>query len=158
MNLEATDRTPAISLTQDPLKLSISGESFPEDVSAFYGDIISAINQLASTAKGKLEVEMAMVYINSSSIKAMYRIFEGLDAYRQAGNEVQVTWKAEADDDIMQELGEDFKDRSLISTIEKNYYWPKAKPFSRLETMRKSKGLLSACLTGFPRWCVKTRI
>jgi hypothetical protein len=111
MNLEATDRTPAISLTRDPLKLSISGESFPEDVSAFYGDIISAINQLATTAKGKLEVEMAMVYINSSSIKAMYRIFEGLDAYRQAGNEVQVTWKAEADDDIMQELGEDFKDR-----------------------------------------------
>jgi hypothetical protein len=41
----------------------------------------------------------------------MYRIFEGLDAYRQAGNEVQVNWKAEEDDDIMQELGEDFKDR-----------------------------------------------
>lgn len=111
MNIAATDRTPAITLTDSPLKLSISGESFPEDVSAFYGEVIAAINQLATTAKGKLEVEMAMVYINSSSIKAMYRIFEGLDAYRQAGNEVQVTWVAEADDDIMQELGEDFKDR-----------------------------------------------
>jgi hypothetical protein len=122
MKLEATDRTPAISLTQDPLKLSISGESFPEDVSAFYGDIISAINQLAITAKGKLEVEMAMIYINSSSIKALYRIFEGLDAYRQAGYEVQVTWKAEADDDIMQELGEDFKDRfqALIFSVEQH--------------------------------------
>ena len=93
------------------MKLSVLGESFPEDVSAFYGEVISAINQLATTTKGKLEVEMAMVYINSSSIKAMYRIFEGIDAYRQAGNEVQVTWKAEADDDIMQELGEDLKDR-----------------------------------------------
>ena len=111
MNIAATDRTPAISLTQSPLKLNISGESFPEDVSAFYGQVISAVNQLATTAKGKMDVEMAMVYINSSSIKAMYRIFEGLDAYRQAGNEVQVTWVAEADDDIMQELGEDFKDR-----------------------------------------------
>ena len=111
MHIAATDRTPAISLTHEPLKLSILGESFPEDVSAFYGEVISAINQLTSTSNGKLDVEMAMVYINSSSIKAMYRIFEGLDAYRQAGNEVQVTWKAEADDDIMQELGEDFKDR-----------------------------------------------
>ena len=111
MKLEATDRTPAISLTQDPLKLSIHGESFPEDVSAFYGEVISTINQMPNTSKGKLDVEMAMVYINSSSIKAMYRIFEGLDTYRQAGNDVQVTWKAEADDDIMQELGEDFKDR-----------------------------------------------
>jgi hypothetical protein len=122
MQIAATDRTPAISLTQDPLKLSISGESFPEDVSAFYGEVISAINQLATSAKGKLEVEMAMVYINSSSIKAMYRIFEGLDAYRLANNEVQVTWKAEADDDIMQELGEDFKDRfqSLNFTVEQH--------------------------------------
>jgi hypothetical protein len=122
MQIEATDRTPAISLTQDPLKFSISGESFPEDVSAFYGEVISAINQLAATAKGKIDVEMAMVYINSSSIKAMYRIFEGLDAYRQSGNEVQVTWKAEADDDIMQELGEDFKDRfqALNFTVEQH--------------------------------------
>jgi hypothetical protein len=122
MQIAATDRTPAISLTQDPLKLSISGESFPEDVSAFYGEVITAINQLAITAKGKLEVEMAMVYINSSSIKAMYRIFEGLDAFRQAGNDVQVTWKAEGDDDIMQELGEDFKDRfqALDFTVEQH--------------------------------------
>ena len=122
MQIAATDRTPAISLTLSPLKLSISGESFPEDVSAFYGEVISAINQLASNAKGKIEVEMAMVYINSSSIKAMYRIFEGLDAYRQTGNDVQVTWKAEADDDIMLELGEDFKDRfqSLNFTVEQH--------------------------------------
>jgi len=122
MQIAATDRTPAISLTQDPLKLCISGESFPEDVSAFYGEVISAINQMPTTTKGKLDVEMAMVYINSSSIKAMYRIFEGLDAYRQAGNEVQVTWKAEADDDIMQELGEDFKDRfqALNFTVEQH--------------------------------------
>ena len=111
MNIEATDRTPAITLSYDPLKLMMAGESFPEDVSAFYGEVITAINQLASSAKGKLDVEMALVYINSSSIKAMYRIFEGLDAYRQAGNVVQVNWKAEEDDDIMQELGEDFKDR-----------------------------------------------
>ena len=111
MHIAATDRTPAISLTHEPLKLSILGESFPEDVSAFYGEVITAINQLAGSSKGKLDVEMALVYINSSSIKAMYRIFEGLDAYRQAGNEVQVNWKFEEDDDIMQELGEDFKDR-----------------------------------------------
>ena len=122
MQIAATDRTPSISLTQDPLKLSISGESFPEDVSAFYGEVITAVNQLASTSKGKLDVEMAMVYINSSSIKAMYRIFEGIEAYRQAGNEVQVKWKAEADDDIMQELGEDFKDRfqALNFTVEQH--------------------------------------
>lgn len=111
MNIAATDRTPAISLTDAPLKLSISGESFPEDVSAFYGEVIAAVNQLTTTAKGKLEVEMAMVYINSSSIKAMFRIFEGLEAVRKNGQSLSITWHHQEDDDIMQELGEDFKDR-----------------------------------------------
>ena len=122
MHIAATDRTPAIDLTLTPLKLVMAGESFPEDVSAFYGEVITSINQLATNVQGKLEVEMAFVYINSSSIKAMYRIFEGIDAYRQAGNEVQVVWKAEEDDDIMQELGEDFKDRfqSLNFTVEQH--------------------------------------
>jgi hypothetical protein len=122
MHIAATDRTPAIDLTLTPLKLVMTGESFPEDVSAFYGEVITSINQLVTNVQGKLEVEMAFVYINSSSIKAMYRIFEGIDAYRQAGNEVQVVWKAEEDDDIMQELGEDFKDRfqSLNFTVEQH--------------------------------------
>jgi len=119
LHIAATDRTPEISLTYQPLKLLIQGESFPEDVSAFYGQVINAINSLQTQAKGELQVEMTMIYINSSSIKAMYRIFEGLDAYRKAGNQVEVVWKAEEDDDIMQELGEDFKDRfqELIFSI-----------------------------------------
>lgn len=111
LQIPATDRTPEITFTAQPLRLLIQGESFPEDVSAFYGQIINAINALPTQGKGDMQVEMAMIYINSSSIKALYRIFEGLDTYGKAGNHVTVVWKAEEDDDIMQELGEDFKDR-----------------------------------------------
>ena len=111
LHIQGTERTPEVQLLTDPLSLKIQGESFPEDVAVFYGPVITAVNALSLAPKGPLNVSLAMVYINSSSIKAMYRIFEGLDAYRQAGNEVQVNWKFEEDDDIMQELGEDFKDR-----------------------------------------------
>jgi len=108
---DATDRTPKISLITDPLTLTIAGESFPEDVSSFYGQIITTLSSLSSTVKGPLTFELEMIYINSSSIKAFYRIFECLEDYRKAGNIVNVIWKASDDDDIMQELGEDFKDR-----------------------------------------------
>ena len=111
LQIAPTDRTPAIDIQANPLKLTIKGESFPEDVAAFYGQVINTVNALTTTASGPLNVEMAMVYINSSSIKAFYRIFEGIEAYRKAGHEVHVAWKADEDDDIMQELGEDFKDR-----------------------------------------------
>ena len=111
MHIKGTERTPEVLLMTEPLSLNIQGESFPEDVAVFYGPVINAINALTLEPKGPLNVTMAMVYINSSSIKALYRIFEGVDAYRKAGNEVRVHWTVPEDDDIMEELGEDFKDR-----------------------------------------------
>ena len=111
LNIAATDRTPEIILTQEPVKLSIKGESYPEDVSAFYGQVIQAVNNLVASPLGDLEAEIQLIYINSSSIKALFRIFEGLDDYRKKDKAVRIHWLADEDDDIMQELGEDFVDR-----------------------------------------------
>jgi hypothetical protein len=41
----------------------------------------------------------------------MFRIFEGLENVRKNGHALTITWHFQDDDDIMQELGEDFKDR-----------------------------------------------
>jgi len=111
LNITATERTPEIQLSAANGIFSMKGESFPEDVSAFYGQVIVAVDQLASALSKPLTVDVAMVYINSSSIKAMFRIFEGLEAVRKNGQSLTITWHYQEDDDIMQELGEDFKDR-----------------------------------------------
>ena len=111
LHIAATDRTPDIQLSVAQGIFSMRGESFPEDVAAFYGKVILAIDALASTIQGPLKVDVAMVYINSSSIKAMFRIFEGLENVRKHGHPLTITWHFQDDDDIMQELGEDFKDR-----------------------------------------------
>lgn len=111
LKIEATERTPSVELSGPPWRLNLSGESYPEDVSAFYGQVILAMDELLLGPAHPLQVELALVYINSSSIKALYRIFEGLDSCRQKGWPVQVLWRYTDDDDIMQELGEDFKDR-----------------------------------------------
>ncbi len=111
LHIAATDRTPEIRLSMADGVFAMRGESFPEDVSAFYGQVIVAIDQLPALLTRPLAVDIAMVYINSSSIKAMFRIFEGLEAIRKAGQGVTITWHFPDDDDIMEELGEDFKDR-----------------------------------------------
>lgn len=117
LNIAATDRTPEIILTLQPAKLSMKGESYPEDVSAFYGQVIQAVNALVESPAGNLDVEIQLIYINSSSIKAIFRIFEGFDEYRKKGQTVSIQWLADEDDDIMQELGEDFLDRFPNLTI-----------------------------------------
>lgn len=117
LNIAATDRTPEIILSSQPAKLSIKGESYPEDVSAFYGQVIQAVNSLVESPAGELTVEIQLVYINSSSIKALFRIFEGFEEYRKKDQNVTIQWLADEDDDIMQELGEDFIDRFPNLTI-----------------------------------------
>ena len=111
LHIAATDRTHEIQLSAAQGIFSMRGESFPEDVAAFYGQVIMAIDAMASSIQGPLKVDVAMVYINSSSIKAMFRIFEGLENVRKHGHPLTITWHFQDDDDIMQELGEDFKDR-----------------------------------------------
>ncbi len=111
LHIAATDRTPEIQLSAAQGSFSMRCESVPEDVAAFYGQVIMAIDALASSIQGPLKVDVAMVYINSSSIKAMFRIFEGLENVRKHGHPLSITWHFQDDDDIMQELGEDFKDR-----------------------------------------------
>jgi hypothetical protein len=44
-------------------------------------------------------------------MKALYRIFELLQKKHEGGAPIKIDWKFEDDDDVMQELGEDFKDR-----------------------------------------------
>ena len=117
LNIAATDRTPEIILSLQPAKLSIKGESYPEDVSAFYGQVIQAVNALVDSPAGELNVEIQLIYINSSSIKALFRIFEGFEEYRKKDQKVSIQWLADPDDDIMQELGEDFIDRFPNLTI-----------------------------------------
>jgi hypothetical protein len=121
LNIAATDRTPEIILTLEPAKLSIKGESYPEDVSAFYGQVIQAINTLVESPIGDLNVEIQLIYINSSSIKAIFRIFEAFDDYRKKDQVVSIQWLADQDDDIMLELGEDFIDRFPNLTINTFY-------------------------------------
>ena len=122
LNVKGTDRTPEVILKDDPLFLSIRGESFPEDVAHFYGEIIKTISSLADEKKGFFNVEIELIYINSSSIKALYRIFECFENYREKNNEINILWKSSEDDDIMQELGDDFKDRfPELNIVIENY-------------------------------------
>jgi hypothetical protein len=111
LNIAATDRTPEIQLSASQGIFSMRGESFPEDVAAFYGQVIIAIDAMANSIQGPLKVDVALVYLSSSSFMAMFRIFDGLENVRKHGHPLSIIWHFQDDDDIMQELGEDFKDR-----------------------------------------------
>lgn len=108
--ISATDRTPQLEVLFDQGLLLVKGESYPEDVASFYGPVIEAVRQLTESC-AEIRASFELIYVNSSSMKALYRIFEVLQLKKNEGGVITILWKFEEDDDVMQELGEDFQDR-----------------------------------------------
>jgi hypothetical protein len=110
ITIAATDRTPQLEVLFDQGQLLIKGESYPEDVASFYGPVIEAVRQLTASC-AEISASFELIYVNSSSMKALYRIFEVLQLKKSEGGVITILWKFEEDDDVMQELGEDSQDR-----------------------------------------------
>lgn len=57
-----------------------------------------------------LKATFDFVYFNTSTSKCLYEILKKAKSYQIAGNEVDINWFYEEDDDDMKEVGEDFAD------------------------------------------------
>jgi hypothetical protein len=107
--IPASVRTPAIDFDFGNNHLKLSGESYPEDVTEFYNPIFSALDAyLATLGSGSCRFDFELIYLNSSSAKAVMMLMDKLDAAAAKGAAVEVHWFYDEEDDTMQELGEEF--------------------------------------------------
>jgi hypothetical protein len=109
LRLEATNRSPAIAFEFAEHHLRIEGESYPEDVPTFYGPVFEALDAyLATLGQGRCRFDLALVYYNSATAKALMLLLEKLDDAAAAGAAIDVHWYYDEEDDTMKELGEEF--------------------------------------------------
>jgi hypothetical protein len=107
--IAATDRSPQVDFDFDRHHLRLNGESYPEDVTAFYGPIFEALDDyLAGLGQGSCRFDFELIYFNSSSAKAIMTLLEKLDRAAEKGASVTVNWYYDEEDDTMRELGEEF--------------------------------------------------
>ena len=109
IDIAATTRTPAVTFDFTQHHLKIKGESYPEDVTEFYGPVFTALdNYLSKLGKGSCRFDFELIYLNSSSAKAVMMLMDKLEAAAKNGASVDVYWYYDKEDDTMQELGEEF--------------------------------------------------
>ena len=110
INIEAGERSPKIICDWDKGVMEILGESYPENVTDFYGPVLSATEKYLSGSKGKsLSCIFELLYFNSSSAKVLMRIFDMFEEFAESnGHSISVTWRVDEEDDNMRELGEEF--------------------------------------------------
>jgi len=109
IDLEATERSPAVSFDFKNHVLKISGESYPEDVTEFYNPLFEALDSyLAKLGDGACRFEIELIYFNSSSAKAIMTLMDKLEDAASKGTSIDVYWRFDEEDDTMAELGEEF--------------------------------------------------
>lgn len=109
LRIEASDRTPEVDFDFASNAFALRGESYPEDVNVFYGQLIEKLeSHTESLSKSELTFTFELIYFNSSTAKILMIIFDLLDSAAEKGNKVTINWLYEPDDDNMEELGSEY--------------------------------------------------
>ncbi len=109
LNIKASKYTPEINLDFSSGIMDISGKSYPENTFEYYAPVINWINEyLKVTTNKKTIFNLDLEYLNSSSLKAYFDIFDILKMVNQKKNKISINWIFDTDNDISQETGEDF--------------------------------------------------
>jgi len=108
-DIAATARTPHMSFDPDTGSFLLEGESYPEDTKKFYDAPLSSVYEFLDTELTLSAVfSFKLKYFNSSSAKVLMDLFVAVEESAQRGNLFKIEWHCAADDDNMQELGEEF--------------------------------------------------
>ena len=109
IKIQPTERSPEVDFDFANGRFALRGESYPEDVTAFFGPVLEKLDSWIANADGaEIRFDFELIYFNSSTAKVLMGLFETLDQAAETGNKVTVTWSYDSEDDNMQELGEEF--------------------------------------------------
>ncbi|THF65537.1 DUF1987 domain-containing protein [Pseudothauera nasutitermitis] len=110
-NIPPSQSTPAISADWDAGVLAISGDSYPENSFDFFTATIEWIESfLAASGNRALRLDLSLVYMNTSSVKAMMDIFDLLEEAHAKGRAVSVDWYYDPRNERVEILAEEFRE------------------------------------------------
>lgn len=106
---EGTLKTPYVKFDGEKGLVEIKGRSIPENSIEFYKPLIDWLDKFADQAPEKTSVNVKLEYFNTSSSKCILDIFRKLELMHKKGDEVEINWYYEEDDEDMFEAGEDYQ-------------------------------------------------
>ena len=103
-----TDMTPEVIFNMSNDELIISGKSFSNNTSDFYNPLLASIKKYLIKTK-ILNVDINLIYLNSTSLKIYYDIFDIFNnAMKKNNSQFIISWYYNKDNDTIIETGEDF--------------------------------------------------
>ncbi|WP_269801892.1 biofilm regulation phosphoprotein SiaC [Zobellella maritima] len=110
LNIEGSRSTPQIRCDADTGVITMRGDAYPENSFEFFNGLIDWVAQYLAETSHPLMLELHLVYMNTSSVKAMMDIFDMLEEAHQQGKDVAVHWHYDPENERVVELAEEFRE------------------------------------------------
>lgn len=110
ISIPGSQSTPTIQTSWAEGGVSMRGDSYPENSYELFHPVYSWIEQFLAEVGRPLKLDLHLLYLNTSSIKAMMDIFDLLEAAHQEGKTVAVNWYYDRENERVVELAEEFKE------------------------------------------------
>src|SRR5688572_27293751 len=92
LNIAGTQSSPSVVTDGAAGTVEMRGDSYPENSYEFFAPIIDWVHEYLETAEAPLRLKLYLLYLNTSSVKAMMDIFDSLEDAHGNGREVSVNW------------------------------------------------------------------
>jgi hypothetical protein len=109
-SIAGTQSTPEIRSDWEGGLLVMQGDSYPENSYELFSQIVEWIQRFFREEDRPLKLDLHLLYLNTSSVKAMMDIFDVLEAAWTEGKKVSVNWHYDKRNERVAELAEEFKE------------------------------------------------
>jgi len=109
-SISGTQSSPAIQGNWDGGVLSMQGDSYPENSYDLFSQVFEWVKSFLKESDRPLVLELQLLYLNTSSIKALMDILDMLEDAHQSGRAVSVNWRYDQRNERVAELAEEFKE------------------------------------------------
>lgn len=110
INIPSTQSTPSIQTDFRNGVVEMRGDSYPENSFELFSPVLDWIDAYLRDDARPLRVDLHLLYLNTSSVKAMMDIFELLEQAHRAGRDVCVNWYYDEQNERVAELAEEFRE------------------------------------------------
>jgi len=111
LKIEPTKYTPGIFFDFKNNVLEIIGESYPENIAEFYSPVFSWLEEYIEHLEDQeVDINMELVYFNSSSSKILLDFFDLLEEATGDGKHIVINWFYEEEDEDTLDFGVEFQE------------------------------------------------
>lgn len=110
LNISAGKDTLSVMCSPDSGLIELEGISYPQDAAEFFNPVFEWMESYFDQIGKELTMNLRINYLNTSSTKCLFDLIDRMEDYFKSGNETQVNWYYEEDDDDIKETGLEFQE------------------------------------------------